>query len=278
MSNFNQEAYERALSRRDLANRDLEELAQQVEDGEIDDETAADLRSGYEAELNAAEAALSKAGTPPKPKKAKPAPAASKPSAKRAPSERDEQPKTGFNSRWLVGAGILVAALVIIIISVQNSSEPDPVAGALDPGAGATSCADLEEVLEQHPGNEFRLVVADCYVDTGDAMSAIGHFQGVLANNPTNVEKASASFGLGYMNMQIGQMAEAAELYRQATEADAENYDAKYWYGMMLIYELNQPEDGVPYLEAVLTLPSLAPDTISSIEEALAIAQGAAGS
>ena len=54
MSNFNQEAYDRATGRRDLARTDLEELAQQVEDGELDEETAAGLRSGYETELAAA--------------------------------------------------------------------------------------------------------------------------------------------------------------------------------------------------------------------------------
>lgn len=275
MSNFNQEAYDRAISRRDLVRTDLEELAQQVEDGEIDGDTAAGLKGGYEAELAAADKDLSKLGTSPKPKKDK---AVSSPeSTKRTPSENGQPAASGggLNYRLLVGAGILVVALVVIIFSVQNSSEPEPTAGPIDANAAqGSSCAELEDVLEQHPGNEFRLVVADCYVDTGDAMSAIGHFQGVLASNPTIVESAAASFGLGFLNMQIGQVVEASEFFKTATETDSQNYDAKYWYGMMLIYELDRPTEGVPYLEDVLTLPSLAPDTVASIEEAIAVARG----
>ena len=63
MSNFNQEAYDRAAGRRDLVRTDLEELAQQVDDGEIDEATAAGLRSGYETELAAAEAEIAKLGS-----------------------------------------------------------------------------------------------------------------------------------------------------------------------------------------------------------------------
>ena len=279
MSNFNQEAYERALSRRDLANRDLEELAQQVEDGEIDDETADELRSGYETELNAAEAALSKAGTPPKPKKATPAPAASKPSTKRAPSERDEQVKTGFNSRWLVGAGILVAALVIIIISVQNSSEPDPVAGgSMPPGAGATGadpCAELADALTVHPDNGFRLALADCYSQSGNAMSAIEHYKAVADGSDVSPDQAAeANVGLGYLNLQIGELENAAGYMETALQADPTDVEAQYFLGMMLVYDLGDPDRGVSYLESVLEAPNLPESVIVDIEAALAEARG----
>ena len=272
MSNFNQEAYDRAIDRRDLARTDLDELVQQVDDGEIDNSTAAGLRAGYEAELATAEAALATLGKPPTPKKSKPAPAASEPSTKRAPSEEGQEQKAGFNTRWLVGAGILVAALVVILISVQNSSEPEPTAAPDVPQS--SNCGELEDAMGAHPGNEFRLAVADCYAGVGDAMPAISHSQAVLDGSPTDIEKASASFGLGFLNMQIGRMPEAADLFKTATENDSQNYDAKYWYGMMLIYELDRYADGVSYLEEVLTLPTLAPDTIANIEEALAFGNG----
>lgn len=277
MSNFNQEAYDRAAGRRDLVRTDLEELAQQVDDGEIDEATAAGLRSGYETELAAAEAEIAKLGSPPSVKKTKTAPPVAKASTKRAPSEQGETPKSGLNTRLLVGAGILVAALVVIVISVQNSSEPDQTAAPLDPNFGS-SCADLEASMDNHPGNEFRLAVADCYSSEGNAMPAITHYRAVLDADPTDLETSSASFGLGFLNMQIGQMVEATELFKTATETDDLNYDAKYWYGMMLIYEAGQPAEGVSYLKEVLTLPNLEPDTIANIEEAFAVAEGAGGS
>ncbi len=272
MSNFNQEAYDRAIGRRNLAKTDLEELAQQVEDGEIGDSTAAGLRAGYEAELAAAEAALASLGKPPTPKKAKPAADEVGSSPTRAPSEQGQEKSAGLNSRWLVGAGILVAALVVILISVQNSSEPEQTAAPTFPQSAG--CAELEAAMDAHPGNEFRLAVADCYAEVGDAMSAISYYQAVLDGDPTDMEKASASFGLGFLNLQIGRMPEAADLFKVATENDDQNYDAKYWYGMMLIYELDRYADGVPYLEEVLALPNLDPDTIANIEEALAFEGG----
>ena len=45
MSGFDQETYDRAAERRDLALTDLEELTVQVADGEIDYSTAAGLRT-----------------------------------------------------------------------------------------------------------------------------------------------------------------------------------------------------------------------------------------
>ena len=49
---------DRLRERHELAVRDLEELQEQVEAGEIDDATAANLRAGYERELSQVEALL----------------------------------------------------------------------------------------------------------------------------------------------------------------------------------------------------------------------------
>jgi tetratricopeptide (TPR) repeat protein len=279
MSGFNQEAYDRAVARKDLARTDLEELAQQVDDGEIDEETAAGLRGGYEAELAAAEADLAKIGTPPKSKKTKPAPAASA-STKRAPSEKGqaEAKSGGLNKRILAGAGIFVAALVIILISVQNSSEPDPPAatGAMPPGAtGADPCEELAAALTDHPDNGFRLALADCYSQTGNAMSAIEHYRAVAdSTDAVPAEAAEANVGLGYLNLQIGELQNAAGYMETALQAEPENIEAQYFLGMMLIYDLDDPERGTSYLESVLEAPDLPPTVIQDIETALALAQG----
>jgi tetratricopeptide (TPR) repeat protein len=274
---FNREAYDEAIARRDLARTDLDELAQQVEDGEIDEETASGLRSGYETELAAAEADLAKLGTPPSVKK----PRVEKPSTKRAPSERDQQPKTGFNSRWLVGAGILIVALVMIIISVQNSSEPESVAGGDFPGTGSATdpCAEMADAVDQHPGNALRLALADCYTESGNAMAALEHFRTVVdSTEATPVEVGRANVGLGYLNLQIGELTNAAEYMRSALAADATNIEANYFMGMMLVYDLGDPAGGVPYLETALAAPGLPESVVQEIETALAVAQGEGGS
>ena len=280
MSNFNQEAYDRAISRRDLAKTDLEELAQQVDDGEIEEDTAAGLRSGYNTELGAAEAELAKLGTPPAQKKAQSKPAASKSSTKRAPSEAGQSESTGFNSRWLVGAGILIVAIVQIIVSVQNSAEPDALVGGAMPGATGTGgegdpCAEMAEAVDQHPGNALRLALGDCYSDVGNAMAALEHYRAVAeSSEATPVEIGRANVGLGYMNLQIGEMQKSADYMTAALEADDTNIEAHYFLGMMLIYDLDDPTGGVPHLESVLESPDLPPSVIQDIETALGVAQG----
>lgn len=280
MSGFSQEEYDRAIARRDLARTDLDELAQQVEDGEIDEETAAALRGGYETELTAAEADLAKLGSPPNPKKAKPAAADPAKSTKRAPSEsgQSEQKAGGLNTRLLVGSGILIAALVIILISVQNSSEPDPpaAAGQMPGGApGADPCAELAAALTDHPDNGFRLALADCYTQSGNAMSAIEHYRAVTDNTgATASEAAEANVGLGYLNLQIGELQKAADYMETALAAEPAHVEAQYFLGMMLVYDLGDPDRGASYLESVLEAPNLPEAVIVDIETALAVAQG----
>ncbi len=274
MSNFNQESYDRAVARKELALTDLEELAQQVDDGEIDAPTAAGLRSGYEAELGAAEAELARLGPPPTPKKSP-----GQASTKRAPSEngRPARKSSDLNTRLLVGAGILIVALVVILISVQNSAQPDPAAMGtqVTTASGEDPCAELADALTSHSDNGFRLALADCYADVGNAMSAIEHYRAVAdAEGAADGEVARANVGLGFLNLQIGELAKAADYMRVALERDAANVEAQYFLGMMLVYDLGDPAAGAPYLESVLATPDLPETVILEIQAALDVAAG----
>ncbi|MDF1596107.1 MAG: hypothetical protein P1T08_08425 [Acidimicrobiia bacterium] len=278
MSNFNQESYDRAAARKELALTDLEELAQQVEDGEIDAATAAGLRSGYEAELGAAEAELATLGPPPARKKS-PASAQAPGSTKRAPSETGQPAgkSSDLNTRLLVGAGILIVALVVILISVQNSAQPDPAAVGtqVTTASGEGPCAELAGALTNHSDNGFRLALADCYADVGDAMSAIEHYRAVAeAEGATDGEVARANVGLGFLNLQIGELTKAADYMRLALERDAANIEAQYFLGMMLVYDLGDPAAGAPYLESVLATPDLPETVVLEIQAALDVAAG----
>ena len=277
MSGFDQETYDRAAERRDLALTDLEELTVQVADGEIDYSTAAGLRTDYEAELAAAEAELAKLAT---------APVSEKPSVsgrstdltKPEPSEnaQAESQPSGLNKRLLVGAGLFMVALVVILISVQQSSEPDPTATESVLGAPADEdpCSELEAALSDHADNAFRLALADCYMGAGNAMSAIEHYRSVTeSDTATTGEASQASVGLGVLNIQIGEFAYAADYMRTALETDPVNLDAQYFLGMLLVYDLDDPAGGVPYLETVLEAPNLSDDVVLGIEKALAFAQ-----
>ena len=56
-------------------------------------------------------------------------------------------------------------------------------------------------------------------------------------------------------------------------ETDPVNLDAQYFLGMLLVYDLDDPAGGVPYLETVLEAPNLSDDVVLGIEKALAFAQ-----
>ncbi|MDH5372263.1 MAG: hypothetical protein OEX97_04900, partial [Acidimicrobiia bacterium] len=202
-----------------------------------------------------------------------------------APSEKGQpvDKAGGLNKRLLVGGGILVAALAVIIISVQNSSEPEPPAATGQmPGTatGSDPCAELADTLSNHPDDGFRLALADCYSQSGNAMSAIEHYKAVADNaEGAPADVADANVGLGYLNLQISELNNAAEYMEAALEADPSNLEGQYWLGLMLIYDLGDSARGVSLLEAVLETPDLPPDTIQSIEEAIAEGQaGGAGS
>ncbi|NQV05635.1 hypothetical protein HQ535_03720 [bacterium] len=94
--------------RREHALRDLEELAQQVEDGEIAEAEAAVLEARYRKDLEAAESRL---GSMPKPKASKPG------SPGKAAATATAQPANTRKILLIMGATLVALTVGIVIIA-----------------------------------------------------------------------------------------------------------------------------------------------------------------
>jgi tetratricopeptide (TPR) repeat protein len=272
----------RALEeRRRYALRDLEELEQQVAEGELDEETAADLEARYRRELQEAEdglAALPPEQRPAVAKRKKPAAGAV---AARKPDERTKPlPLKGLA---IIGgiAAVLTVAIVIIGTSggEETASSPatvTPTTAAPDGQAAPAGdqLAQMEAAVAANPeASGMRLALAGLYFDRGDYIPAMDHYLAVIDNDPTTQQEALAVSRVGWMAYLTGQPATAVEYLRSAIELDPANGEAKLFLGVVLLYGLEDAEAAIPVLEEVLALPDLPATLRPDVENMLAEAR-----
>lgn len=240
--------------RRRHALRDLEELAEQVAAGEIDEETAAGLRAGYEDELATVEQLA--AGDVPA-----------------APLEgRSPQ-------RAVVGALILIGSLTVIILLAaqvfRSDDSPPPQtpsdAAALDSG----SLDDMEAVVAAHPDSVgMRLALADLYFERGEYASAIDHYLQVSASGELSPPEESRTLGrIGWMAYATGQVGSAVQFLNDSLEINPDYHEGKLFLGMVSLYGLEDPAASIPLFEELLALPGLGAQVRAEVEAALEEAQ-----
>ncbi len=246
------------------ATRDLAELEEQVATGEIDAETAAELRAAYKEERDQARELLAALG----------------------PSPDDEEARQAKRSRRrvLVGALILVAALGSVVFSVMRSvtDRANPAlqgtaaAGPIDPDS--VSNETLEAViaanLDNPQINGMRFALADRYFEAGDYAKAFPHLQAILESDPPPELATATLVRLGWMVYDGNQEVElAASLIRQALDITPD-----YPLGLYLLARVEwcgagDPAAAVPLLEQAMANPGLDSESRSVIEADLAVAR-----
>jgi tetratricopeptide (TPR) repeat protein len=252
--------------RRDIALRDLTELAEQVEAGEIDEATADTLRANYQAEVDAVDAEI---GALP----------ASNPKKATEPLTQTPGPQTRSTRRAVIGSVLVIAALSVAIFLAAGEIDPDPATntatgseapGALTVDPDSVSNEQLEEVVAQNPGiNAMRMALADRYFEEENYGKALDHYLTIAENNPTPAEEGRALTRIGWMAYTTGQP-EAAEQYLQTSlTVDPTNDETKLFLGFVLLYGLEDPEGALPWLEEVAEIPNLPPTILSQVETAL---------
>ncbi|NNC92751.1 MAG: hypothetical protein HKN80_09695 [Acidimicrobiia bacterium] len=256
--------------RRRFALRDLEEVAEQVAAGELDEATAGRLRAGYEAELAAVEqAALELA-----------------PGDQGADHRvaRDEQAVDGpadaplegrSTGRAIAGTFILIGALTVVILLAAQVFRSDDGSGpqaasdevsALD----AAAIAEMEEVIATHPEVVgMRLALADLYFEQGDYGSAIDHYLTVLSGEMT-VEEESHTLGrIGWMAYATGQVEPAVEYLEASLRTNPQYSEGKLFLGIVRLYGLEDAAGALPLLEEVRALPDLSESVRLEVEAAI---------
>ena len=235
--------------RRDRALDDLIALDTQVESGEIDAASAADLRLRYEAEAAAALRDLDSALAPPV--------------AGRSP-RRVAVAVAGFS---------VIAAL--IVFGLVKAIQPRPE-GGFATGGRDTSSVDLstisneemEAVVAANPDViSMRLALARRYVEAGDFSSALPHYFEVLEREERNPE---ALMYMGWMTYLSGDAATGVALIEQSLEAAPGDMLATWLLANAIYHGLDDRMRAVPLLEAVLASGEAPPEIVSQAEQMIA--------
>jgi tetratricopeptide (TPR) repeat protein len=260
--------------RRDSVRRDIEELALQVDEGEVDPETAERLRTSYERELDALNASLGERGD--EMPAAPPRPAEPEPILEPEPIPEPREGRARSTNRAVTGGVLLLGALAVIMYFAVQSAEPDdaPPGGAatgdliVDPAT--VSNEELEAVVAANPDvTAMRMALADRYFEAEAYGASLDHYLNIAENSSDPRERSKALARVGWMAY-ITDQAEAADEYLvRSLEADPTNSEAILYRGFVTLYGLEDAEAALPQLEAAQQLTNISQGVIDQIDDAL---------
>lgn len=247
-----------------IARRDLDELTEQVEAGEIDEATAEALRGSYQSELDEAQDALG--ALPVQGRKVE------KGTGSTPPGTAPGSPRSV--KRAVIGSALVIAALTVAILLAARDVTPDTVAsdpGELNVDPATVSNEQLEAVVAANPDiNAMRMALADRYFEAQEYGKALEHYLYIAENEPTPPEESRSLARIGWMAY-ITNQAEAAKQYEQtALTIDPTNDEAKLFLGFVLLYGLEDATGALPWLEEVAALPDLSAGIRSELDQAIA--------
>ena len=243
---------QRDAERRSQALRDLEELDAQEAAGEVDAETAARLRTIYQAEAEGAEAV-----SPP-----------------------DEGPPTRSTVRVIAGFLLFAVAAGAITFAVVKAVEPRREGGIVTGGIVSDvveeprslediSNEEMEAVVAANPEIVgMRLALARRYFEEGDLSKAFDHYFEVLQQEPDNPEALAL---IGWMAHLSGESDVGASYLVRALEAAPGYRDATVFLAQLRM-EAGDVAGAVPLLEEMLTWDDLDAATRAQLEETLELA------
>lgn len=262
--------------RREIVLRDLAELDEQVEAGEIDEETADSLRANYQAELDVVNAQL---GTEAKPDR-------HRTSAEKPESADNDGGNSRSNRRAIFGTGIVIVALSVAIFIAGGNIDDEPAGttaaseapGSLSVDPNAVSNEQLEAVVAENPDiNAMRLALADRYFEQENYNQALDHYLFVAENEPTPAEEGRALARIGWMAYLTGQPETAEQYLQTSLTVDPTNGETKLFLGFVLLYGVDDSAAALPWLEEVAGFPDLPAAIRDQVEAAIEEARAGGG-
>lgn len=264
----------RAAEMLEQVRRDLAELEDQVAAGEIDQETAAGLRTTYLAELAAAEEALVEAG-------------------REVGTESPDRRGGRSPRRMIAGALILVIGAGLAVGSVGFFAR-DPGSDALQGVAAAGADFDpsqysneaLEAVIRAYANDPavadqlrfMRFRLAERYFQEGDFRKAFPHYQAILESDPPPELASAVLTRLGWIVwVGNGETELGLGLLDRALEADPSNLEALYVKAQLTWCGLGDAAGAVPLLEKVASSSELEDAVRAQVESDLAAARAGKG-
>ncbi len=237
------------------AERDLEEIKDQVAIGDIDAETAELLSARYAAERDRLQSELD--GRP----------------------EIDDSPPelaAIVTPRRLAGAAVLVVAAAVLAFGVTQaagSGKPAVEGVAADVLANDGINLDditneeMEVVVSENPDiAPMRLALADRYFREGDFGNALSHYMYVLET--LKVQDPSALANVGWMSYLSGVPDVGASFVEQSIEVQSDAGIAFWYLANIRFAGLNDPAGAIEPLEKLLAYENL-PDDLKAEAESL---------
>ncbi len=230
--------------------RDLAEVDEQVEMGELDEATADRLRSAYRTERSALEERLSTGADEVESDDAATEPAAA---------------ATRSKSRAIIGTAVVgVAVVAVAVVAVFSLQDRTPAAevtdgvatDVLEGGAGAArdlstvTPEEMEAVVAENPDiPAMRMALADRYLQVGDYSKALEHYMIVLDQDPENSTALARVGWLTYLNGE----AELAEPFLVKALEIEPDFPQAYWFLANVRIELGDTAGAVEPLQELLT-------------------------
>ncbi len=237
--------------RLDQVQTDLDELAQQVAAGEVEQEAAGHLRVAYEAELAETQSALAEARAQP----------AALPRSRR---------------RMVVGTVLLVLSLAAIVVAagafiVDRPGADSGVAG-LKGDPSQYSNETLAAVIAANQDNPLidgmRLALAERYFNQGDYQSAFPYYMDVASSDQASTDQvATALTRLGWMAyVGNGEIDTALNLLGQARSLVPDDPFPLYMEALVTWCGKGDAASAAPNLKKVLDSPDLDPSIRGQIQ------------
>lgn len=240
------------------AERDLRELAEQVEVGEIDAVTAGELRRKYEAERDDLAEQLA-TGT----------------------VEEGDEPQPVLSGSRLLGIGfILIAVIGVGLWLLANTgNDTTGVEGiAEDVVTGeALSLADvtneqMEVVVEQNPDiAPMRLALAERYFVDGDFQNALRHYMYVL--DTMGEKDPTALANVGWMTYLSGVPDVAESFVEESLEVQPDGGIAFWYLAVIRFNGLGDSQGAIEPLRSLLAYDEVPEEIRTAAEEMLAEAE-----
>jgi cytochrome c-type biogenesis protein CcmH/NrfG len=237
--------------------RDLAEIAEQVDQGELDADTAATLQRRYEAER---ETLLSQLGA----------------EAGADPETPDTNAAAGVSGLRLLGIGaalvaVIAGALWLVALNTEDQSAAEGVAEQVVTGDEVNlddiSNEQMEAVVAQSPNVPgMRLALADRYFAEGDFTNALTHYMYVLET--LEVKDPAALANVGWMTY-LSQVPDVAESFVEESLRVQPDGGIAFWYlANIRFYGLGDAAGSVEPLQRLLGYDNL-PDELRVEAEGL---------
>ncbi|MEA2023368.1 MAG: hypothetical protein U9N79_03645 [Actinomycetota bacterium] len=224
--------------------RDLAEVDDQVDAGELDEATADRLRSAYRSERTTFEQQLDRIESV-------------------AVEDTEVDRPTGHSkTRSFVGAGIIGLGIVVIAaVAVFSLQERTPAGEAtdgvatevLEGGGGAdmasVSVEELEAVVAQNPDIPgMRIALADRYAEVGNYSKSLEHYMVVLNLEPENPDALAR---VGWLTFLSGEPTLAAPFVERALAIEPD-FPQAYWFLANIRMEIDDALGAIDPLQRLL--------------------------